>query len=63
MTFYVLYVYRAAYDVTLSDDSWPEEAFDVIDGKTSNSWERLDVLVTYIITSDLCVKLNISCTL
>ncbi|KAL2939647.1 Translocon-associated protein subunit beta [Bienertia sinuspersici] len=32
-----------AYDVSLTDDSWPEDAFDIIDGKTSSSWERLDV--------------------
>ncbi|XP_021762489.1 translocon-associated protein subunit beta-like [Chenopodium quinoa] len=32
-----------AYDVSLTDESWPEDAFDIIDGKTSNSWERLDV--------------------
>ncbi|XP_074309179.1 uncharacterized protein LOC141643776 isoform X1 [Silene latifolia] len=32
-----------AYDVSLTDDSWPENAFDVISGKTLNSWERLDV--------------------
>uniref|UniRef100_A0A0R0FX86 Translocon-associated protein subunit beta n=2 Tax=Glycine max TaxID=3847 RepID=A0A0R0FX86_SOYBN len=31
-----------AYDVSLSDDSWPSDAFDVISGSTSKSWERLD---------------------
>ncbi|XP_056687532.1 uncharacterized protein [Spinacia oleracea] len=32
-----------AYDVSLTDDSWPEDAFIVVDGKTSNTWEKLDV--------------------
>ncbi|XP_074275170.1 uncharacterized protein LOC141599144 [Silene latifolia] len=32
-----------AYDVSLTDDSWPEDAFVLTNGKTSNSWERLDV--------------------
>lgn len=31
-----------AYDVSLTDDSWPQDSFDVISGKTSNSWEKLD---------------------
>ncbi|KAK7395967.1 hypothetical protein VNO78_16614 [Psophocarpus tetragonolobus] len=31
-----------AYDVILTDDSWPSDAFDVITGSTSKSWERLD---------------------
>ncbi|XP_027352267.1 translocon-associated protein subunit beta [Abrus precatorius] len=31
-----------AYDVSLADDSWPNDAFDVISGSTSKSWERLD---------------------
>ncbi|GER46821.1 translocon-associated protein beta family protein-like [Striga asiatica] len=32
-----------AYDVTLNDDSWSPEVFEVITGNTSISWERLDV--------------------
>ncbi|KAK6127809.1 hypothetical protein DH2020_038446 [Rehmannia glutinosa] len=32
----------AAYDVTLTDDSWAEEVFDSIIGNTSKTWERLD---------------------
>ncbi|MBA0579754.1 hypothetical protein Gorai_022000, partial [Gossypium raimondii] len=31
-----------AYDVSLVDDSWPKDLFDIISGNTSNSWERLD---------------------
>ncbi|KAK7311319.1 hypothetical protein RJT34_09374 [Clitoria ternatea] len=31
-----------AYDVSLTDDSWPNDSFDVISGSTSSSWERLD---------------------
>ncbi|EEF49375.1 translocon-associated protein, beta subunit precursor, putative [Ricinus communis] len=32
-----------AYDVSLLDDHWPQDIFDVISGNTSQSWERLDV--------------------
>ncbi|WCJ40199.1 translocon-associated protein beta (TRAPB) family protein [Euphorbia peplus] len=31
-----------AYDVSLVDDRWPKDIFDVIGGNTSQSWERLD---------------------
>ncbi|XP_058003396.1 uncharacterized protein LOC110665679 isoform X2 [Hevea brasiliensis] len=31
-----------AYDVSLVDDHWPQNLFDVISGNTSQSWERLD---------------------
>ncbi|KAF8013081.1 hypothetical protein BT93_I1068 [Corymbia citriodora subsp. variegata] len=31
-----------AYDVSLTDDSWSQEVFDVVNGNTSQSWERLD---------------------
>ncbi|KAL9689310.1 hypothetical protein QQ045_009694 [Rhodiola kirilowii] len=31
-----------AYDVSLTDDSWPQEAFSLISGNTSTSWEKLD---------------------
>ncbi|EXB62864.1 Translocon-associated protein subunit beta [Morus notabilis] len=31
-----------AYDVSLNDDSWPQEIFDVVSGNISKSWERLD---------------------
>ncbi|KAG2405184.1 uncharacterized protein HKW66_Vig0044390 [Vigna angularis] len=31
-----------AYDVSLTDDSWPSDAFEIVTGTTSKSWERLD---------------------
>ncbi|KAH7518955.1 hypothetical protein FEM48_Zijuj09G0226100 [Ziziphus jujuba var. spinosa] len=31
-----------AYDVSLTDDNWPQTVFDVVSGNTSKSWERLD---------------------
>ncbi|KAK4272227.1 hypothetical protein QN277_020812 [Acacia crassicarpa] len=31
-----------AYDVSLTDDSWPNDAFNVISGSLSKTWERLD---------------------
>ncbi|XP_068648188.1 uncharacterized protein [Aristolochia californica] len=34
---------ETAYDVSLSDDSWAPDVFDVLSGNTSKSWERLDV--------------------
>ncbi|XP_068652363.1 uncharacterized protein [Aristolochia californica] len=34
---------ETAYDVSLSDDSWAPDVFDVVSGNTSKSWERLDV--------------------
>ena len=33
---------RTAYDVTLNDDSWSRDVFDIVGGNTSMSWERLD---------------------
>ncbi|KAL3611815.1 hypothetical protein D5086_002835 [Populus alba] len=32
---------RTAYDITLVDDHWPQDMFNVISGNTSQSWERL----------------------
>ena len=32
-----------AYDVSLNDDSWSKDIFDIVSGNTSISWERLDV--------------------
>lgn len=32
-----------AYDVSLSDDSWSQDIFELVSGSTSNTWERLDV--------------------
>ncbi|XP_022739950.1 translocon-associated protein subunit beta-like isoform X1 [Durio zibethinus] len=34
--------FSTAYDVSLVDDSWPQDAFDFVSGNTSQSWERLD---------------------
>ncbi|XP_028771341.1 translocon-associated protein subunit beta [Neltuma alba] len=31
-----------AYDVSLTDDSWPNDAFNVVSGSMSKTWERLD---------------------
>ncbi|XP_059669931.1 uncharacterized protein LOC132315610 isoform X2 [Cornus florida] len=31
-----------AYDVSLTDDSWSKDIFDIVSGNTSMSWERLD---------------------
>ncbi|XP_077210083.1 uncharacterized protein LOC143845590 isoform X1 [Tasmannia lanceolata] len=33
---------ETAYDVSLSDDSWAKDVFDLVSGNTSKSWERLD---------------------
>ncbi|XP_020592326.1 translocon-associated protein subunit beta [Phalaenopsis equestris] len=35
-----------AYDVSLVDDSWPEDKFEVVSGSTSKNWERLDAGAT-----------------
>ncbi|KAJ7976279.1 putative Translocon-associated protein, beta subunit [Quillaja saponaria] len=31
-----------AYDVSLTDDSWPQDIFEIVSGTTLKSWERLD---------------------
>ncbi|XP_056861581.1 uncharacterized protein LOC108844408 [Raphanus sativus] len=31
-----------AYDVTLTDNTWDKKTFEVVNGNTSRSWERLD---------------------
>ncbi|CAI9113177.1 OLC1v1013738C2 [Oldenlandia corymbosa var. corymbosa] len=31
-----------AYDVSVVDDTWPSEIFDLITGNTSNSWKTLE---------------------
>ncbi|RVX06820.1 hypothetical protein CK203_015062 [Vitis vinifera] len=33
---------RTAYDVSLTDDSWSQDVFNIVSGNTSTSWERLD---------------------
>ncbi|KAJ4973196.1 hypothetical protein NE237_006370 [Protea cynaroides] len=32
----------AAYDVSLTDDSWTQDVFDLVSGNTSKTWERID---------------------
>jgi len=39
------YIYRTAYDITLVDDHWPQDMFNVVSGNTSQSWERLHAWV------------------
>ncbi|XP_016668034.1 uncharacterized protein [Gossypium hirsutum] len=34
--------FTAAYDVSLIDNSWPQDAFDIVSGNTSHSWQKLD---------------------
>lgn len=34
--------YRTAYDVSVNDDNWSKDLFDIISGNLSRSWERLD---------------------
>ncbi|MBA0586906.1 hypothetical protein Gorai_000047, partial [Gossypium raimondii] len=34
--------FRAAYDLSLIDNSWPQDAFDIVNGNTSHSWQKLD---------------------
>lgn len=47
-----------AYDVSLSDDSWGHDRFDVTSGSTSKTWERLDAgaSVSHSFTLDSQVK-------
>ncbi|MBA0829219.1 hypothetical protein Goarm_013837 [Gossypium armourianum] len=34
--------FTAAYDLSLIDNSWPQDAFDIVNGNTSHSWQKLD---------------------
>ncbi|KAF8107434.1 hypothetical protein N665_0122s0072 [Sinapis alba] len=36
-------VMMTAYDVTLMDNTWDKKTFEVVNGNTSRTWERLDV--------------------
>ncbi|XP_059450291.1 uncharacterized protein LOC132181197 [Corylus avellana] len=47
-----------AYDVSLTDDSWSQDVFDVVSGNTSISWERLDAsgLLTHSFELEAKVK-------
>ncbi|KAH0660886.1 hypothetical protein KY290_029602 [Solanum tuberosum] len=33
---------QTAYDVSLYDDNWSQDVFEIVAGNTSMSWERLD---------------------
>ncbi|XP_072963069.1 uncharacterized protein [Typha angustifolia] len=35
-----------AYDVSLNDDSWSQDVFELVSGSTSKTWERLDAGAT-----------------
>ena len=35
--------FRTAYDVSLNDDSWSQDMFNLVSDSTSKTWERLDV--------------------
>ncbi|CAN4082247.1 unnamed protein product [Withania somnifera] len=37
-----LFLFRTAYDVSLYDDNWSQDVFEIVAGNTSMSWERLD---------------------
>ena len=39
---------RTAYDVTINDDSWPTEAFELVTGEKSKTLERLDPWVHFV---------------
>lgn len=47
-----------AYDVSLTDDSWGHDKFDIISGSISKTWERLDggASVSHSIVLDSQVK-------
>ena len=40
---------RTAYDVSLNDDSWPPEAFQLVSGSTSKIVEKLEPSVHFLI--------------
>jgi hypothetical protein len=40
---------RTAYDVSLNDDSWPQEAFELVSGSTSKIVEKLEPSVHFLI--------------
>lgn len=42
-TFLVVIFFRSAYDVNLADDGWNSNLFEIVNGNTSKSWEKLDV--------------------
>ncbi|KAI5067795.1 hypothetical protein GOP47_0018323, partial [Adiantum capillus-veneris] len=34
--------FSTAYDVSLNDDTWPSEKFNLVNGNASNSWDKLE---------------------
>lgn len=54
-----LFLFRTAYDVSLYDDNWSQDVFEIVAGNTSMSWERLDawVLLT-LVASDYLISLS-----
>lgn len=40
---------RTVYDVSVADDNWSKDVFDVVSGNISQSWERLDAWVIYLL--------------
>lgn len=42
VSFCICFVSRTAFDVSLTDDSWTKDTFEIVSGNTSISWERLD---------------------
>ncbi|KAL1812197.1 hypothetical protein ACET3Z_022262 [Daucus carota] len=47
-----------AYDVSLNDDSWSSDYFNIVSGNTSTSWERLDAGALLSHTFELESKLQ-----
>ncbi|KAI8541269.1 hypothetical protein RHMOL_Rhmol08G0048700 [Rhododendron molle] len=47
-----------AFDVSLTDDSWTKDTFEIVSGNTSISWERLDAgaLVSHAFELDSKVR-------
>ncbi|XP_058179917.1 uncharacterized protein LOC131298457 [Rhododendron vialii] len=47
-----------AFDVSLTDDSWTKDTFEIVSGNTSMSWERLDAgaLVSHAFELDSKVR-------
>ncbi|PWA98220.1 translocon-associated protein subunit beta [Artemisia annua] len=47
LTYKPLLVFRAAYDISLTDVGWSPEIFSIISGNTSTSWEKLGMRHIY----------------
>ncbi|KAL8097580.1 hypothetical protein AgCh_030637 [Apium graveolens] len=54
----LIILFRTAYDVSLNDDSWSNEYFNIVSGNTSTSWERLDAGALLSHTFELESKLQ-----